>query len=65
MKPVKKRIHSCFDKSKEQVYEKFYQIGLDHSPLLIKSYSLQSHVWVRVMGSVRSHLEGKLFDAAR
>jgi len=63
MKPVKKRIHSCYDKSKEQVYEKFYQIGLGHSTVLVKSYSLQTHVWVRVMGSVRTHLEEKLFDA--
>ena len=65
MKPVKKRIHSCFDKSKEQMYEKFYQPGTGHLPVHVKAYSLQSHVWVRVMGSVRSHLEGKLFDAAR
>ena len=64
MKPVKKRIHSCFDKSKEQVYEKFYQIGLGHSTVLVKSYSLQSHVWVRVIGSVRNHVEDGLFDAA-
>jgi hypothetical protein len=65
MKPVKKRIHSCFDKSKEQVYEKFYQIGLGHSPILVQGYSLQSRVWVRVIGSVRSYVEDRLFDAAR
>ena len=64
MKPVKKRIHSCFDKSKEQVYEKFYQIGLGHSPILVKGYSLQSHVWVRVTGRVRNSIEDRLFDAA-
>lgn len=63
MQPVKKRIHSCYNKSKEQVHEKHAELVC--IPMRVKAYSLQSHVWVRVMGSVRSHLEGKLFDAAR
>ena len=63
MKPVKKRIHSCFDKSKEQVYNVHYELG--HDPALVKGYSLQSHVWVRVTGRVRNSIEDRLFDAAR
>ena len=63
MKPVKKRIHSCYDKSKEQVNNVHYKLG--HDPVLVKGYSLQSHVWVRVTGRVKNSIENRLFDAAR
>jgi hypothetical protein len=71
MQPVKDKIHSCYDNSREQ-YEKY--IELVCFPIRVKAYSLQGHVWVRVMGrvnshldmrSVNSHIEGKLFDATR
>jgi hypothetical protein len=63
MKPVKKRIHSCYDKSKEQVFN--VHSALRHDPVLAKGYSLQTHVWVRVTGRVKNSIEDKFLDAAR
>jgi hypothetical protein len=63
MKPVKKRIHSCYDKSKEQVNNVHNNLG--HDPVLLKGYSLQSHVWVRVTGRVKNRIEDRLSDPTR
>jgi len=73
MKPVKKRIHSCFDKSKEQVRDTHSMRDIHHNSLyklgcseaLMRAYTLQNIIWVRVAGDVRSHVEDRLFDAVR
>jgi hypothetical protein len=67
MQPVKKRIHSCYDKSKEQVWDihhnSLYELGC--SEALMRGYTLQNIIWVRVAGDVINSIEGRLFDAAR